>query len=72
MDIFTKIETVFGGQTELAKLLGTTSQCVSNWKVRGRIPAERCPDIVRLSHGQITYNDLRPDLWPLVRPDTAA
>lgn len=63
MDIFDKIKKVFGSQSALARELEIESMTVSQWKTRGRIPAERCPDIAEASGGEIALHELRPDLY---------
>lgn len=56
--------------TELARSLGMEySALVSQWAhgVR-RVPAERCPDIERATGGQVTCEELRPDIdWAVLR-----
>lgn len=54
---------VCGSQIELATRLGISSPSISEWKRRGRVPVERCPDIERATAGQITRHDLRPDVF---------
>lgn len=60
-----------GGQAELSRRLGVTSAAISQWKNGDRpIPAERCPDIERATDGQVTCEELRPDLseqWSFLR-----
>ena len=61
MDIFSKINTVFGSQAALADALKLNScRVVSNWKMRGSIPAKYYRAIVEASNGQIEYEDLIP------------
>lgn len=48
-----------GGAAKLARLLGITSQAVSQWQ---RVPAERVLDVESLT-GVPRY-DLRPDIYP--------
>lgn len=62
------------GQSELARRLSTpdntlTPQAVGAWCRSGRVPAERVLDIERATNGQVTRHQLRPDLYPLERPD---
>lgn len=64
MDVFKKICDVFDSQSALARELGVEPMTVSQWKVRGRIPAERCLDIAEASGGKIELYELRPDLYP--------
>jgi DNA-binding transcriptional regulator YdaS (Cro superfamily) len=63
MDIFKKIKVVFNSQSALARLLGVEPMTVSQWKARGRIPAEWCKSIVEVSGGKIHLHELRPDLY---------
>lgn len=59
MDIFSKIDSHFGGQAQMSRVLGLGSSCVvSNWKARGRIPAKYYRAIVDASGGNITLTDL--------------
>lgn len=52
-----------GGLTELAEKLGVTPQVVSNWRSRGRVPAERCIEIETATDGAVTRQELRPDIF---------
>lgn len=40
-----------------------TQGAISQWLKKGRIPAERVPQIVEATNGELTYADLRPDLY---------
>lgn len=62
MNIKYRIRGAFGSRTNLAKSLGVSVQAVRKWEM-GRFPAERCPEIEKLSGGQILRSDLRPDLF---------
>ena len=54
-----------GGASALAVSLGVTPQVVTNWVKRG-VPAERCPDIERLTG--VMCEELRPDVnWGYLR-----
>lgn len=56
-----------GGASNLAKHFGITAWAVSKWK-RSGVPVERCPDIELLTKGQVTCEDLRPDVnWSVIR-----
>lgn len=77
MDIPTPICRVIqitGGQTALAKKLGVTPPTVHQWVSGARqVPAERCPDIEALVDGQVTCEQLRPDVnWSVLRRRNAA
>lgn len=53
----------FDTQDAFALAIGVKSPSISEWKKRGKVPAERCADIERATEGQVTRSDLRPDLW---------
>jgi len=52
-----------GTQQALADALGIQSPSISEWKSRGRVPAERCRAIQDATEGQVTVHDLRPDVF---------
>lgn len=57
---------IFKTQLAFAKEIGVPQSRVSevlNGEGRG-IPAEWCPVIERVTGGQVTRSELRPDLWP--------
>lgn len=51
----------FGTQTALADALGIERSAVSQWK---HIPHKRVLEIEKMSSGQVTRHELRPDLYP--------
>lgn len=61
---------ILGGTTALSAELGESPQTVNNWRSRG-VPAERCPDIERVTAKagtRIYCEDLRPDVkWSVLR-----
>lgn len=70
-----------GGQSELARRLSDlyaaehpgadaslTPQAVGGWCRSGRVPAERVLDVERVTNGQVSRHQLRPDLYPLESP----
>lgn len=59
-----------GGRARLAARLSVKPSAVGNWKVRG-VPIEHCPAIERLTAGQVTRRDLRPDDWARIWPELA-
>tara|TARA_Y100001973_G_C4948554_1_gene209127 strand:- start:163 stop:402 length:240 start_codon:yes stop_codon:yes gene_type:complete len=63
MTSFEKIRHHFGSQTRLANELNVTRSAVSAWK-RKKVPANRVLAIYRLSKGEITPHEMRPDLYP--------
>lgn len=59
-----------GGQAELARLLGVSSQAVNQWMMGTRpVPVKRCVDIERATNGVVTRKDLRPDNWQRIWPE---
>lgn len=59
MDIHAKIS-AFGGPMAIAKILGITSQAVSQWK---DIPIKRVLDLEK--KGVLSRYDMRPDIYGL-------
>lgn len=50
-----------GSQQRLAEFLGIRSASISEWKARGRVPAERCILIEKATG--VSRHDLRPDVF---------
>lgn len=70
MDALKKAISIAGSQVALASALGTTQSRISNWLHRDkRVPAEMVLPIERITGGQVSRSDLRPDLYP---PEAAA
>ncbi len=66
---------IAGGIDSLARSVGVAPGAVSMWKSRGRVPAEHCPAIERLTKGAVRCEELRPDIpWGVLRgsPQTEA
>jgi DNA-binding transcriptional regulator YdaS (Cro superfamily) len=61
MDALTKAIDAVGGVTRLASLLGVKQNVVSNWKLRRKVPPERCVDVELVSG--VSRHDLRPDIF---------
>lgn len=56
---------IAGGISAMARSLGVSAPTVHQWKSGGRqVPAERCPEIERITNGAVTCEELRPDLVP--------
>ena len=51
-----------GGVRPLSRLLGISAPSVSEWRKRGRIPAERVLQVERVTG--VSRHILRPDLYP--------
>ncbi|WP_299948837.1 Cro/CI family transcriptional regulator [uncultured Microbulbifer sp.] len=54
----------FGSQGALARQLGVSPMAVSNWKRRW-VPVERAIQIERLTSGEVSKEQLRPDVFCL-------
>lgn len=61
-----------GSLTELARMLKVAPPTVHEWKVGRRpVPAARCVDIERVTHGAVTRQQLRPNDWANYWPELA-
>ena len=60
---------VCGTQQKLADLIGGIRQShVSMWLHRGKVPADYCPTIERVTGGAVRCEELRPDVeWSVLR-----
>ena len=61
---------VRGKVNDLAAKLGIPAALLSQWKTgtRRQVPAERCPDIEAATSGDVTCEELRPDInWAVLR-----
>lgn len=64
MDLRTYIEKLSGGQTEFARKLGVSQGLVWQWlDGRTRVTAERAVEIETATAGEVTRQELRPDLY---------
>lgn len=61
-----------GRSLAIAQALGVTPPVVSDW-VTGKkgVPLERCVQIERATHGEVTRKELRPDDWQNIWPELA-
>lgn len=53
----------FGSQQALAATLGIRSPSISEWRVRNKVPAERCLAIEQATNGAVTRYELRPEVF---------
>lgn len=74
MDALSRAIELCEGLTGLARKIEEKPQTVSAWLQRGlkrgrvRVPAEHCPSIELATEGQVTCEQLRPDVkWWVVR-----
>lgn len=51
---------VAGGPAALGRILGITSQAISQWT---RCPLERVVEVERATGGAVTRHELRPDIF---------
>jgi DNA-binding transcriptional regulator YdaS (Cro superfamily) len=61
---------IVGGQSALARLVGRTQANVSQWVIKGRVPAEMVLAIEQATKYQVTRHQLRPDIYPLKQKDS--
>lgn len=62
MSAIEKAIKLIGGQTKLAKILGTKQSVVFHWVHRHRqAPAKYIPRISELTNGEVSVNDLLAD-----------
>lgn len=67
-DALERAISIAGGQTALAKKIGTYQQRVSAWSSRGQpVPPEFAIRIEIVTDGQVRAVDLRPDVFQGVR-----
>ena len=71
MDIWIKIKAACGSQAKLAAICGVKPMAVSQWKLRGRIPADKVLLVEKATGGQVTRHEMRPDLYPVERVQAA-
>ena len=63
MSAIFKAAQILGSQKRLADLLGVKAPTVSQWlKGQRPVPVLRCPEIERLTRGEVRCEDLRPDI----------
>ncbi len=59
---------IVGGPGKMAAEFDVSYQAVQDWIRTGRVPADRCPSIERLTEGAVTCEALRPDVeWAVLR-----
>jgi DNA-binding transcriptional regulator YdaS (Cro superfamily) len=73
MNALTQAIEEIGGQTELARQLGTSVQAVNNWTRRGSVPPEYAPVIEVLTGRKVMADDLCSQVpWHHIRNSRAA
>ena len=62
-----------GSQRNLADKIGITPVLISQWANALRpVPPERCVEIERVTEGEVSRKDLRPDDWHKIWPELVA
>ncbi|TFF00758.1 helix-turn-helix domain-containing protein [Histophilus somni] len=57
-----------GTQTKLAKLCGVSQPSISIWLKGGKMDVKYIPHIIKATQGEVTPEDLRPDVdWEVIR-----
>ncbi|WP_168793570.1 transcriptional regulator [Paraburkholderia aromaticivorans] len=61
---------ILGGNAALARAIGVKPPTVQQW-VNGErpVPPSRCVAVERLTHGEVTRKELRPDDWAEYWPE---
>ena len=59
-----------GGLAKLAAAMGESVQTVSNWRERG-VPVHKCAQFERVTDGEVSRRELRPDDWATIWPELA-
>lgn len=54
---------IVGSQSALAEAIAATRQQVWRMTSTGKVPASRCKAIEQATSGQVTAEDLRPDIF---------
>ncbi|MDD3757685.1 MAG: helix-turn-helix domain-containing protein [Advenella sp.] len=69
MQLLEYVNKKYGDRARLARSLGVSSVMLSLWARNKRpVPPGRCPDIERFTNGQVTCEELRPDVnWSVLR-----
>lgn len=63
MKIVERVIELAGGASAIAKMCSVSPQAVQQWKISGRIPAERVLIIEKLVDGQVSRYQMRPDVF---------
>lgn len=63
-----------GSMRQLGEHLGVTKGAVSHWKNTGSpVPAEHCPEIEKLTEGEVLCEQLNPNVdWTYLRGRSAS
>lgn len=69
MNLLEYVKRERGDRSKLARAMGVPAILISQWSLgTRRVPAERCPDIERITAGAVRCEELRPDVdWGYLR-----
>ena len=70
MNLKTYLSGKRGRAASLARHVGVSPVAIHQWAYRPdkRVPAERCPEIEKATSGEVTCEELRPDVdWAYLR-----
>lgn len=59
-----KLVALCGGQSALAKKIKISQQSISEWLLKGKVPAHRVIQLEKAVNGAVARYDLRPDIYP--------
>jgi hypothetical protein len=59
---------VVGSQSALARSCNVSQQAVHQWIAAGRVPVHQVRSVVSATHGAVSANDLRPDIFLPANP----
>ena len=62
--LFRKAIEIAGSEARLAKAIGFSQHAVWSARKKGKPSAEMAVAIDRFTQGQVSKQELRPDLWP--------
>jgi len=62
-NLIKKAALVVGSRAELARLVGVSKGAVWQWEHERKVPAHQCRAIERATGGDVTAEELRPDIF---------
>ncbi len=63
---------IVGNKAALSRAVGVQPPTLQQWINGSRpVPVQKCTAIERVTDGQVTRQDLRPDDWHLIWPELA-
>jgi DNA-binding transcriptional regulator YdaS (Cro superfamily) len=62
-----KLIDIVGSQAKLARICRVKQQSVFKWLKKGSVPANRVPDAVKASNGEMTPGELCPTAYEIIK-----